>query len=148
MKLTKEQLKQIIKEELEAVMNEGAIYTPNGAYQILDPNNPDDIPFFKSMGIFDMGSSLLLNTAEKVKIAADKAEAERKESGGRQGKPGDKWVYLAFANKNKSHGWEYYDTSNAIDVLDNTYSKGPKAYGQDPETQDHMAKTLARYPAK
>ena len=134
MRLTKESLKQIIKEELEAVIGEAAIYTPSGAYQILDPNNPDDYDKFEMVGI------------RNPQAAAKKALELRK--GTAQGnKPGDNYdfVFLAYANKNKNGGWSWYDKSKAIDVLPNdTYSKGPNAYGQDPKSRAHMDKVMNR----
>lgn len=138
MKLTKEQLRRIIKEELEAVIGEAAIYTPSGAYQILDPNNPDDYAKFKEVDIRDPQAS----AKKALELLKGTAQGN---------KPGDNYdfVFLAYANKNKNAGWNWFDKSKAIDVLPNdTYSKGPKAYGQDPKSRAHMAKTLDRYPAK
>jgi hypothetical protein len=53
MKLTKETLKRIIKEELEAVMDEGSLYTPNGRKEILNPQDESEetLKKFRSFGI-------------------------------------------------------------------------------------------------
>ena len=53
MKLTKETLKQIIKEELEAVMTEDPLYTPTGESEILNPNDEADYEKFAQFGIRD-----------------------------------------------------------------------------------------------
>ena len=113
MKITKTQLRQIIKEELSTFLSESAIYTPGGAYQVLDPNNPDDYEaFYEKAGIKD------------PKAEAEKSLNARKGSGLREVPyEGERWMYLAYANKNKNQGWEWYDPSKAIDVLpNNTYS--------------------------
>ena len=49
MKLTKETLKRIIKEELEAVVNE-EMYS-SGDHLVLDPNNPNDAKEFAKINI-------------------------------------------------------------------------------------------------
>tara|TARA_R110000851_G_C12781056_1_gene535325 strand:+ start:21 stop:434 length:414 start_codon:yes stop_codon:yes gene_type:complete len=133
MKLTKETLKQIIKEEMEAVMNEAAIYTKTGAYQILDPKNPDDLAMFKKVGIRDPQSS----AKKALELRKGTAQANR---------PGENydWVFLAYANKNKNAGWNWFDKSNSIDVLPDTFSRGPEAYGQDPKSRAHMDKVMNR----
>ena len=55
MKLTKETLKQIIKEELEAVMDEGGLYTPTGRSEILNPQDEskETLKKFREYGIYD-----------------------------------------------------------------------------------------------
>jgi len=133
MKLTKETLKQIIKEELEAVMNESAIYTKNGAYQILDPNNPDDFAMFEKVGIF------------APKEAAKKALELRKGTA-QANRPGENydWLFLAYANENENAGWNWVDKSDSIDELTDTFSRGPEAYGQDPKSRAHMDKVMNR----
>ena len=116
MKLTKETLKKLIKEEMEAVMGEAAIYTRSGAYQVLDPNNPDDYDKFEKVGI------------RNPQAAAKKALELRK--GTAQGnRPDDNhdFVYLAYANKNKNKGWVWFDKSNAIDTLPDTFNRAPNS---------------------
>ena len=139
MKMTKSQLRQIIKEELEAVMTEATyptevegvpidgdspydkavktgIFTPTGGYQILDPNNPADVDRFKLFEIYDSVTMQRLNTYEKIKAAAKKSEEERIASERRLKPSGNsKWVYLASHYKNEHYGWEYYDTTRAKD---------------------------------
>ena len=53
MRLTKEQLKQIIKEELEAVMTEDPLYGPTGETRVLNPNDESDYEEFAKSGIRD-----------------------------------------------------------------------------------------------
>ena len=53
MKLTNEQLKRIIKEELEAVMTEGPLYGPTGETRVLNPNDESDYEEFAKSGIHD-----------------------------------------------------------------------------------------------
>jgi len=54
MKLTKEQLKQIIKEELEAVMTEDPLYTGGpDPKEVLNPNDEADYEKFAQVGIQD-----------------------------------------------------------------------------------------------
>jgi hypothetical protein len=53
MKLTKESLKQIIKEELEAVMTEDPLYGPTGKTRVLNPNDESDYEEFAKSGIRD-----------------------------------------------------------------------------------------------
>ena len=129
MKLTKETLKKIIKEELEAVMSEGAIYTTAGAYQILNPDNPsDDEAFLQKTSVV---SKKLLNDPNNPVGAREQIEAKAKKSledaegtaRGRRPSQDHSWVYLAYANKNNNYGWVWYDTSKAIDVLPNTYTR-------------------------
>ena len=90
MKITKTELRQIIKEELSIFLSESAIYTPGGAYQVLDPNNPDDYEaFYEKAGIKD------------PKAEAEKSLNARKGSGLREVPyEGERWMYLAYANKN------------------------------------------------
>lgn len=53
MQITKEMLKRIIKEELEAALKENAVYGPTGNTEVLDPNAMDEytIGRFKQFGI-------------------------------------------------------------------------------------------------
>lgn len=128
MKLTKETLKRIIKEELDAVLNEGAIYTPTGKYQILNPNNPDDFEAFKrkTSVIKRTNKDHLGKTipdGEQIQNAARQSleNAKGKAAGHR---PSEKhtWVYLAMNKTNDNYGWVWYDTSKAIEE----YAQSPE----------------------
>ena len=53
MRITKRQLRQIIKEELQAVMTEAPLYTPTGESRVLNPNDESDYEEFAKYGIRD-----------------------------------------------------------------------------------------------
>ena len=108
----------------------GPIYTSAGAYQILDPNSPSDVGFFKKL-------TSVVNPKAKdsqgnpipaeiqIKAAAEEALQSRKDGGYLRSVPikGESWVYLAHANKNDNKGWDWYDKSKSIEVLPNTYTR-------------------------
>tara|TARA_R100001509_G_scaffold48452_1_gene26307 strand:- start:457 stop:783 length:327 start_codon:yes stop_codon:yes gene_type:complete len=98
MKLTKESLKRIIKEELQAVMNEGAVYGRTGATEILDPNATDEYT---------------LKRFRDFNIKNPKERGQESLRNLRYGKPKDgnyRWSYIIHRQRNEGNwGWQKLD---------------------------------------
>ena len=98
MKLTKEALKQIIKEELDAVMNEDAVYGPTGATEVLDPNATDEYTL-KRFRDFN------------IKNPKEYAEERLRKLRYRKPKEGNyRWSYIIHRQSNEANwGWQKLD---------------------------------------
>ena len=102
MKLTKETLKQIIKEELEAVMDEGSLYTPTGRKEILNPQDEsaETLKKFREFGIRDP-KAVAAKRLKDMGIAKPKGNYQ--------------WSFIVPLDSSKPGVWAWAGLDNARD---------------------------------
>lgn len=105
MKLTKETLKQIIKEELDVVLNEKSVYGPKGDTEVLDPNATDEYTLkrFKDFGIRNP-KQYAQERLNKMQIAKPKQGNYR-------------WSYIIPLAGNESGRWGWQLLDNLRDEM-------------------------------